>query len=375
MQKDQITAISIIVGTCIGSGFLGIPYIAAQLGFFPTMLYLIIFGSIILTLNLYFGEVILRTRQQNHLIGYTQRYLGNRYSMLMKAAVILSVYAALLSYMIGIGESVSHLITGTTSYSLAFGIIFGIVMSIVLLGGLKSLKYLEKVGVASIILLFIAAFATYITQIDLTNLIHFDSRHIFLPIGVILFSLIEFYSLPEARMVLKGKEHLLKRTIIIGTITPIIFYIIFAFIVVGFRGQDTPQISTFALGNIFVLVGMFAMFTSYLALATAIIDNYKLDLKLSNRKAWALGALPPILVYIVLSLGGFLDFIGVLSIGGVIAGGTMVILVLMKIHQAEVKGTRKPEYDIKTNKYLTAFFIIIFLLAMAIEIGSRLFSF
>ncbi len=373
MEKEQFSAITIIVGTCIGSGFLGIPYIAAQLGFFPTVLYLLLFGSIILTLNLYFGEVILRTKQQNHLTGYTQRYLGKRYAMLMKAAVILSVYAALLSYMIGVGDSISHLITGTTEYNLIAGIIFGIVMALVLLGGLKSLKYLEKVGVIAIILLFIAAFATYITQINLMNLIHFDARHIFLPIGVILFSLIEFYSLPEARMVLKGKEHLLKRTIIIGTITPIIFYIIFAFIVVGFRGEETPQISTFALGNIFVLVGMFAMFTSYLALGTAVIDNYKLDMKLGNTRSWALGALIPIVGFILLSLGDFLDFIGVLSIGGVVAGGTMVILVLMKIHQAEIKGTRKPEYDIKTNKYLTAFFIGIFLVAMIIEMGSILF--
>ena len=369
-NKKLVVAVCIIVGTCIGSGFLGIPYIAAQLGFIPTVLYLLFFGSIILTLNLYFGEIILRTDKDNHLVGYTEKYLGKKFSYVMRAAVVFSVYSALLSYMIGVGESVSVLFFGTTEQGLIFGVIFGLIMAGVLYGGLKSLKVFERLGVAAILGLFFFTVAMYIGDVQLVNLMTFNPSYIFLPIGVILFSLIEFYSLPEVRMVLKGSEHLLRRTIIIGTTIPILFYMAFSFVIVGFMGAETPQISTFALGNIFILVGMIAMFTSYLAMGTALVDSYRLDMGMSDKMAWLAGSIIPIAAYAGLTLMGILDFISVLSFGGVIAGGTMVILVLMKIHKAKYWGVRIPEYRVMVHKGLTGFFVSIFLLAMAIQVSG-----
>jgi amino acid permease len=37
------TASSMIAGTCIGAGFLGIPFVASRAGFFVALAYLIIF--------------------------------------------------------------------------------------------------------------------------------------------------------------------------------------------------------------------------------------------------------------------------------------------------------------------------------------------
>lgn len=368
-NKQLLNAVSIIVGTCIGAGFLGIPYVAAQSGFFVAFAYMIILGLIILLINLYFGEIILRTRTDRQMIGYAEKYLGERGSKLMRGAVMFSIYSALLAYMIGIGQSFSFLVFGNMDYGIHTGAIFGFIMSYLLLGGVRSLKTYEKAGIMTIFGLFILTFFMYIGKVDFTNFFYVNETQIFLPIGVILFSLIEFYALPEVRVVLQNHENLLKKAIILGTIIPIIFYALFAFIVVGFKGTYTPEISTFALGNIFVLVGMLAMFTSYLSLGTSLMDSYKNDLNMTKNRAWFYAAIFPILIFLVLSMFEFLSFVNILSVGGVIAGGIMVMMVLIISERSKTLGNRTPEYNILINNFIVSILSLVFLLGIILELS------
>lgn len=371
-QKQLFNAISVIVGTCIGAGFLGIPYVAAQSGFFIALAYMVVFGSIILLINLYFGEIILRTKTDRQMIGYAEKYLGEKGSKLMRIAIMFSIYSALLAYMIGIGQSFSFLIFNNQEFTVAFGAIFGFTMSYLLLGGIRSLKLYEKVGVISILGLFILTFFMYIGEINFTNFFYTNESNIFLPIGVILFSLIEFYALPEVRIILANHENLMKKAIILGTIIPIVFYILFAFVVVGYKGLDTPQISTFALGNIFVLVGMLAMFTSYISLGTALIDSYKNDLNINAKNAWFYASILPIMIFLIMSFFESASFINILSIGGVIAGGIMVLLVLIISERSKTLGNRTPEYNIMINNFIVSLISLVFILTMILEISRFL---
>ena len=47
-NKRFLVAVSILIGTCIGAGVLGIPYVAAQAGFFVALAYILLIGGIIL---------------------------------------------------------------------------------------------------------------------------------------------------------------------------------------------------------------------------------------------------------------------------------------------------------------------------------------
>lgn len=367
-QKQLFNAVAIIVGTCIGAGFLGIPYVAAQSGFWVAMLYLAVFGTIILLINLYFGEIILRTRKNRQMVGYAEKYLGSTGSKIMRAAVFFAIYSALLAYMVGVGESISFLIFGTLEHSLTFGALFGFSMSYLLYKGISALKKYEKTGVLAILFLLVLTIAMYIADINLTNLFTLNTTNIFLPIGVILFSLIEFYSLPEVRLILTNHENLFKKAIILGTIIPVIFYALFTLVVVGIKGSATPEISTFALGNIFVLVGILAMFTSYLSLGTSLVDSYKEDLNQSKQKAWFFATILPIAGFIFLNLIEFVSFVNILSIGGVIAGGTMVLLVLIISERSKELGDRSPEYIEKRNGFVVSLLGLVFILGIVIEL-------
>lgn len=367
-NKKLLVASSIITGTVVGAGFLGIPYVAARAGFFVALWHILIIGALILLINLSFGEVILRTKGEHHFVGFAHKYLGKKGKDFMFLLVVFSIFSALIAYMIGIGESLSFLFFGNSEYRVIFGALFGFLMSYLLWGGLSSLRKYEKIGVASIFFIFILIGVLFLNKIKISNLLGFDRFSIFLPFGVVLFSLMGFFSLPLIRSVLNKNEDLTKKAITIGVITPMIFYIFFTLIVVGFAGTKTPQVATLAFGPLFIILGILTMFTSYLALGNALERGFMIDYKNKKKIAWFKSSIIPIAVFLLLELFDFFSFTNVLSIGGVFAGGLIAMMVLVLHKKANRQGNRIPEYKIHLSKAVVVMIFILLIGAVVMEI-------
>ncbi|MFW6283426.1 MAG: aromatic amino acid transport family protein [Minisyncoccales bacterium] len=371
-NKNFLTAVSVIVGTIVGVGFLGIPYVAAKAGFFVTMIHLVIIGSLILIINLSFGEIILRTKGQRHITGYAYKYLGKKGKDIMFILFNLAIISALLAYMIGVGESLSFLFFGSIDYFIPIGALFGFTMSYFLWGGITSLRKFEKIGVITIIILTIFIIVFYSKNIYYPNLFEFNKSYLFLPFGVILFSLMEFFTFPAVRKILRKNEILMKRAIIIGTIIPVLFYMLFALIVVGFAGSKTPEISTIAFGPLFIILGIVTIFTSYLGLGTALERSYMLDYRNKKKNAWFKSTIIPIILFLIIGFFDFITFTRVLSIGGVFAGGLIGMMVLAIHKKANTQGNRIPEYKVNINKIIAFIIIFILIIGVITEIWSFL---
>src|SRR3989344_7994208 len=98
MSNSFLLALSVLVGTIIGAGIFGIPYVAAQSGMVPAIFYFIILGASVMLLHLFFGEVALRTYEKHRLIGYARMYLGRRARWLSPFTPALRILVALLLY-------------------------------------------------------------------------------------------------------------------------------------------------------------------------------------------------------------------------------------------------------------------------------------
>ena len=365
------TAVSILVGTSIGAGVLGLPYVAAKVGFLIVLAYIIFVGLLIMLLNLYLGEVALRTKEDHQLAGYAKKYLGKLGEFFTEFALIFGVYAALVAYMLGMGQSFSFLFfQNPNSHVIQFGILTGVVMSGLLWRGLRALKRFEKIGVGLILFLLLVIFLFFIPEVKIQNLMTFNSSFIFLPFGVVLFSLLSFHAIPELKLVLKGKEELMKRIILTGSLVVIVSYLLFTFVVVGFMGSETPRVATLSLGNVFVFLGILTMFTSYLALGNAIDENFIIDDRMSKMKSWFFSAIVPIFVFVFIKTfaGEFFSFTKILGIGGVVSGGLIAIMTLLMAAQAKKHGNRNPEYSIPLNKGIIGIISLVFISAVVREI-------
>lgn len=367
-RKKYFVASSILIGSCIGAGVLGIPYVASQAGFFVASLYIIFVGLLIYLVNSFLGEVILRTKGDHQLIGYVEKYLGLKARHVMEFALVFGVYAALIAYMVGMGESLSYLIFGSLKYEIPFGIFVGLFMAVFLKGGLKSLKKYENYGVLVILFLMAVIVGVFLPKVVLFNLLGFDKSQLLLPFGVVLFALMSFYAIPEVKLVLKGRENLFRKVLITGTLVSVIFYILFTVVVLGYMGSSTPEVATLTLGGIFVVLGMFTMFTSYLSSGNALTESFQFDERYSKGKSWILATLIPICLFVLTQMTNFFSFTRILSIGGVVSGGIIAILSLLMVNKAKKQGNRKPEYSMKSHWYVLGFLILIFVLGVIFEL-------
>ena len=354
-------------GTIIGAGILGLPYVFSKSGFLIGVFWLFVLGLILLLVNLYLGEITLRTKTIHQLPGYAEKYLGKKGKYLMFVAMAFGIYSALLAYLIGEGQSLSQLFFGDFSYSLHFAIGFWFLMTLFLRQGLKELKQIEFWGVLAIIGIILVMFLKFLPGVDTGNLIYNDFSNFFLPFGVVIFALLGFTSIPELRQEIKGQEKLLKKAIFVGALIPIILYILFSFIFVGIFGKGVEQVATISFGNVVIILGIFTMLTSYFVLSFSLRDIFIYDLK-KKKYVFFFVSLFPLFLYLLVNLFNFADFVKILGIGGVISGGLMGILILLTNIKSKKKGNREPEFSIPINWFIIGFLSLIFILGIWFEL-------
>ena len=361
-----------IVGTLIGAGFLGIPYVIMKSGFLIGIIHLMLLGAVIALVSLYLGEITLRTPGNHQLSGYAGIYLGKKGKALMLFSAAFGIYSALLAYLIGESESLSFLFSGTLNFRLYFAFAFWALLSLISFFGIRALEKGDFLGVSAVFIIIILLLILFLPKISLDNLNYINLNNFFAPFGVILFAYLAFSIIPEIKNILGSEKRKVRPVIIFAYSFAFILYVVFSGIVLGYKGLGTPEIATLSLGWPFILLGMATMFTSYLSLSIALMDSFRLDFKISRLLSWFLVISIPIILYIIAYLTGAVSFTSIISIGGIISGGLAAILILAMVKTAKIKGRINPEYSLPLPKTLKIILWLVFIFGAAFEIYNLL---
>lgn len=377
-KKHLLGAVSTIVGYTIGAGILGIPFVFAKAGFLTGFIALVILGIIAMLINLYTGEISLRTKGPHQLTGYAKIYLGKWAKYIMLIAMMVGLYGALTAYILKGGEFLSALISPVAMLSpTVCSILFFTVGTILVFIGIKAIEKSEMVFFVFFILAVLAIFFISYPFIKISNISSFSLTSIFVPYGVILFAYSGIAAIPEMREELKKNTKVMKKAIFLGSLIPFIIYSIFAFAVVGVTGIDTTDGAILglanAVGNQILLIGasfgIIAVFTSFLAVALSLKETYCFDLKISRNLSAALTGIIPLFITMAI-LYAKIDhaFFKILDITGAFTFSAIGILITLIINKAKKAGKRKPEYSIKINKPISFMLIALFLSGLVYEI-------
>lgn len=357
-----------LTGTVIGAGILGLPYVFAKSGFLIGLMWIIILVSVMVFTKLCLGEVCLRTRKKHQLPGYAERYLGKWGKRFMFFALMFGIYSALLAYLIGEGESLSQLFTGSLNYSIYFAIGFWILMTLLLSQGIKELKRVETYGVLIIIGLVLGMVVYFAPSVEVSNLTSVNYSHMFLPFGIVLFALLGFTSIPEVRVEMDKQEKKMKKAIILGSLIPAILYVLFCLIFVGVLGSNIPEVATLSLGKIVTILGIFTMLTSYFVLSFSLKDSFTYDLNVKHMYSGFFVSFLPLILYLLVYFFKLADFVSILGLAGVVAGGSTGVLSLLMLRKAKKKGDRNPEYEIPLNWFVILLLILIFVFGVIAQL-------
>jgi len=368
-----LSAIAMIVGTCVGAGIFGLPYVISKIGISIGILYIIILGFITLVVCLAYGEIVLRTNGKHQFPEYARIYLGTTAKKIAFISLAIGFYGALIAYLMEVSKFLYTLLSPYFGGSLNhYLILYFLFVSLAIFLGLGMIARLEKVlmffmlGIICLLIIFGAP------KIVITNVLATNLNYLFLPYGVILFALSCSSAIPDMKNILADKKDKLKKAIIIGIIIPMIVYIIFSLVIVGICGANTSESAILglqsSLGTKAVIIGLIfgciTMTTSFLTVGLVLKEVYMYDFKLNKYLAWVAVVFPPLLI-VLMKLASFIEIIGFV---GALIGGIDGILIIKMFQKSKQIGQRKPEYELKVSSFFTYLLYAVFILGMFYEV-------
>lgn len=332
-MKQFFHAVATLSGLIMGVGIFGVPYVAAQVGIWVGLFWILVVGAVVLTIHLLYGEVVAATPGKHRLPGYVGRVLGRHAKQVTLITEVVRFW----------GLQIAYLIVGGTFLSLLLSPIFGgtpFIYSMVLFGcvavstffGLRLVDRIEFYLTWLLIFALALITGSGLQHIDWRNFLTSGGAGLFSPYGVIMVSLAGAAAIPTIWDIAKRNRRVFRASVIVGTLIPVIVTALFAFAVVGVTGISTSQESIAGLhgllGSGIVLIGtvggFLAIITSYLVIALYLQEMLRYDFLVKRSPAWAFAVGVPVLLY----FAGAQNFISVIDIIGSVFFGVEGVLII-----------------------------------------------
>jgi tyrosine-specific transport protein len=333
MSKDYLRALGTLVGTIIGVGIFSIPFVASKAGMIPLLVLLPLLGFAQHLFHKFYAEIILAEGEMHRLPGYTAKYFGENSRNIVLVIVLIASYGGLLAYIILSGIFINSLLEPIFGGSpFIYSSVLFLLGALIVFFGLKLIAgvelYLSIIMVLAIILLSWRSF----NYIDLSNFSLIDWRYALLPYGPIFFSVGGDAAIPEVCRLLGNDKKKIKSVVRWGTFIPVAVTFLFVVAALGVTGVNTTPDTLVGLRSFFsptlisiaLVLGLLAVFTSFLTLAQATKEIFIWDFKIKRNVAWFLALVPPYLLYLI----GLHNLTSVVSFTGSVMGGILGVILI-----------------------------------------------
>jgi len=360
-------ALAVFVGTIVGVGIFGLPYVAFKAGFLVVLLYFFLISAVAIIIHLLFGRVCLETKTLQRFPGYVGEYLGENWKKVTFFSTSLGLLGALLAYLIVGGEFLKFLFEplfggGAIIYTL----LFFAAGAYLIFQGIKDISNIQLALLGVFFVIVIVFFVRAFSFIDINNLKEVNLGFLTFPFGVVIFSLWGSALVPEIKEMLGGKEKLLKSAIIWGILIAAITYLFFIFTILGASGQNTSKEAisglAYTLGDNIVklgfIFGIITCFTSFITLGLTLKKVFWYDFKIPKNISWAIACFLPLGLF----FAGFREFIDVIGLVGALSIGFEGVLTIF-LYKAFIR--QKFFGRINPLLYLLA---LVFVLGIAFQI-------
>lgn len=385
MNTKLFGGILLILGTCIGAGLLALPISTAPEGFITSVFILIavwlamtIGAFLILEVNLWLPE-------NSNLISMSRATLGKKGAMITWFSYLLLLYALMCAYIATNSDILGSLLADIHLQIPPWlsAILIVVVLGYIVFRGIYSVDIVNRGLMTSKIIIFAILILVIAPHISLPRLNTGQLKVHLSTIMVVITSFGYAIIVPSLRSYYKSDVNMLRRAILIGSLIPLVFYILWVAVIHGLipiHGNNgllsfltskhatsdlTRAISATinktwitTLTNIFVSI---CAVTSFLGVSLALSDFLSdgLNLPKTGYKALLIFIatfIPPFII-IMLAPGAFIE---ALAYAGIFC---IIILILLPAMMAwsgryRLKLGESAAYTARINKLVLAVVII-----------------
>jgi tyrosine-specific transport protein len=341
-----VYAVAILSGTIIGVGLFALPYITLKVGFWLILAYFLILGVLVFLIHLFFAELALITPDFKRLPGFARIHLGKWAERITYCSTIVGIIGALLAYMIVGGEFLLELLSPVLGGNLMFYVFcYFVIGACLIFFGIKAIAQVQFWGLILFFIILFSIFSRGNQFFSLENVFNQpDYSYLFLPYGVVLFSLWGVSLIPEIEEMLAEKKKIISKIIPVAIFIPIVVYLFFAYFILGITGSQTTDVALTGLKNVLdngvvvlaLCFGTLTTFTTFIALGLTLKKVLWYDLNLSKNLAWFITCFSPFFLFLL----GFKEFVFIISFIGAVFLGIEGILILMMYKKAVPAKTR-----------------------------------
>lgn len=237
MDTKIIGSILLVVGTTIGAGMLALPIATAQLGFVGSIALLFICWFVMTSGALLLLEVNLWMPANSNLVTMARNTLGPIGQVIAWLAFLLLLYSLICAYISG-GSGLLQYLSRNAGFPLgesASAIIFTLLFSVIVFLGIGATDYVNRgLMFAKLFsyLVLVSCLMPYIT-LDHLSESHLQSLRfsgaVFVTVTSFGFSVI----VPSLRIYLNSDVRKLKKAILIGSLIPLICYVVWDMVIMG----------------------------------------------------------------------------------------------------------------------------------------------
>jgi len=284
----------LVAGCCIGAGMLGLPVVTATAGFGPSIvmfvgvwLFLVCTGFLMLEVNLWLGCDV-------SIVTMAERTLGRIGKAVAWGTFLFIFYSLMVAYIAGSGalfadffEDFANAEVSPWIGNLFFTLLFALLIYI----GTTAVDKFNRVLMLALMITYALLVSLGVGHIKKELLSHVDLHASMLIIPVIIVSFGYHNLIPSLTNYLAGDSSRLRKTIILGSVIPLIVYVVWQAIILGivplngeggFLGAiDQGEMATRALrkaaGSPLIVeaadyFSFFAIITSLLSVALSFVD-------------------------------------------------------------------------------------------------------
>lgn len=375
-RSSFLRAVGVMVGSIVGVGIFGLPYVFARSGYLIGFIELVLLVGVMTAVFLMYADVTSQVRGSHRFISYMEALLGPRARVMAAVLFLASMFGGLTAVSILGGEVITDLLGLSTSSQPIVTVCVALAGGLLFMGGLSWVARLAPWVVGAILILYGVLIVAAVPYFDVANVLGVASTTDawLQPYGVLLFSLAGVGAIPEMHDLLRRPTRLPK-AVFAGFACIALLYGLFTLVVVGASGAETTgdtfsglaltlPASIITLGRLLAALSILSIFTF---VGMELMGTMRIDFGFPRPLAWVLTVGVPIGLYLL----GVRAFVDVLGFVGSIFGGAMGIMIVLAYEHTKRHGKGRPHG--RMPHALSYVVIGAFLFGMVAELVYQLF--